>query len=197
MRTCIPNYGFVICKLACLYKICNSVDTASTTANKFYTTVSVVSEMISHYTGLYIVGFALPCIFQSPIFLPMDQRLSHGVAYLYMSRIHFLFSWPWPCLSICPPSSPQTFQWKHFPLLYHTHELPSNIYTGLLEVRMGILSKKYWCIHENLNLSYTPPPLKKFQKIPLMDPNKIHLIGEYFVIHGARVSRRVLDNPTS
>ena len=51
---------------------------------------------------------------------------------------------------------------------------------------MGICSQQYLCIDENLNLSYTPPPLKKFQTDSLMDPNQIHLKGESFDIHGAR-----------
>ena len=73
-----------------------------------------------------------------------------------------------------------------FPLLYQTHEFLSHIYTGSLEVRMGLFSKQYLFINENLNLSYTPPPLRKFQTNSLMDTYQIHLIGEYFDIYGAR-----------
>ena len=72
-----------------------------------------------------------------------------------------------------------------FPLLYQTHESLSYIYTGSLEVRMGLCSKQYLCIDEILNLSYTPPPLKKIQTNSFMDPNQIHMIGGYFDIHGA------------
>ena len=173
-------------KIACLYKIYNSVDVGSMSANMFSTAVSVVSELISQYSGLYIGGYAWTCLVQSPIFLPIYQCISHGVAYLYRLRIHFLFSWPWPCLSIFPPSSTDTFQCKHLTLLYQTHELLSHFYTGSLEVRMGLCSKQYWYIDEYLNFSYTPPPLKKFQTNSLMDPNQIHLMGESFDVHVAR-----------
>ena len=153
----------------------------------FCTDVSMVSELISRYTGLLIWGSAFTCLVQSPIFLQIDRRLSHGVSYMYRLWINLFFYWPWPCLSIYPPSSPEPVQWKHLPLLYQTtHGLLSHIYTGLLEICIGIWSQKYWCIYANLRLSYTPPPLKKFQTKFLMDPNQIHLIGEYFDTHGAR-----------
>ena len=51
---------------------------------------------------------------------------------------------------------------------------------------MGLCSQQYLCIDENLNLSYTSPPLKKFQTNYMMDANQIHLIGESFDIHEAR-----------
>ena len=51
---------------------------------------------------------------------------------------------------------------------------------------MGFCSQQYLCIDENLNLSCTPPQLKKFQTSSLMDTNQIHLIGKSFDIHGAR-----------
>ena len=116
---------------------------------------------------------------------------------MYRLQIHFLFSWPWPCLSIFPPSIPEPVQWKKLTLLYQNHELKSHIYTGLLEVRMGICSKKYWCIDGNLNLSYTPPPLKKFQTNSLMDPNQIHLKENILTFTDLFVVRRVRDDPTS
>ena len=78
-------------KIACLYKICNSVDVASKTEYMFCTAVSVVSELISHYLGLSIGGYTLNFLVKFPIFFPIDQRLSHGVAYLYRLQIHFLF----------------------------------------------------------------------------------------------------------
>ena len=152
-------------QIACLYRICNSADVAYVTENLFCTAVSVVSDIISHYLGLFIGGSALNCLFQSLIFLPIDQRLSHGVGYLYMLKIHFLFCWTWPCLSVCPPSSPEPVQWKYLALLYQTHGFPSHLYTGFLEVHMGLWSKHYWCIDEHLNLSYTPPPLKNPKQI--------------------------------
>ena len=43
-------------QISCLYKINNSVDVASVAENLFCASVSVVSELISHYPGLYIVG---------------------------------------------------------------------------------------------------------------------------------------------
>ena len=131
-------------------------------------------------------GSALPCLVQSPIILPLDQRLSCGVAYMYKLWIHFLFFRPWPCLSICPSSSTEPVQWKHLPFLYHNHGFLSHLYTGSLEVCMGLCSQQYWCIDENLSLSYNPPPLNKFQTNSLMDPNKINLIGESFEIRGTR-----------
>ena len=152
-------------KIACLYKICNSVDVASTTENLFCTSVSVVSELISHYPGLLIGWSALPCLFQSPIFFPIDQCLSYGVAYFYRLWIRFLFYWPWPFLSLCPPSIPEPVQWKHLTLIYQTHGFPSHIYIGSLEVRMVLCSQQYWYIDEIFNLSYIPPPFKKSQKI--------------------------------
>ena len=76
-------------QIACLYKIFNSVDVASATENLFCTAVSVVSDLISHYPGLLIGGSTLPCLVQSPILLPIYQRLYHVFAYLYM--LHILF----------------------------------------------------------------------------------------------------------
>ena len=49
-------------QIARLHKICNSVNVASATANMFCTAVSVVSYLISHYTGLLIGGSNLTCL---------------------------------------------------------------------------------------------------------------------------------------
>ena len=136
-----------------MHKICNSVHVSSVKENLFCTAVSVISEMISHYPLLLIGGSTSPCLVQSPIFLPIDQSLSHGVTYLYRLRIHFLFSWPWYWLSIFPPSIPDPFQCKYFPFLYQTHWFSSHLYTGLLEVHMVLCSQQYLCINENLILS--------------------------------------------
>ena len=159
-------------QIACLYKTCNLVDVDSAAENLFCTTVSLVSELISHYPGLLIGGSNFTCLVQYPIFLPIDQRLSHGVAYLYRLRIHFLFSWPWHFLSIFPPSSHEPFQWKNLPLLFQTHLFLVHIYTVFLEVRMGLCYQQYWCIDENLNLSYTHLHWRNFKQIILWIPIK-------------------------
>ena len=66
-------------QIACLYKIFNSFDVASATANMFCTAVSVVTELIKNYPRLLIGGSSLSYLVQLPIFLPIDQRLSHCV----------------------------------------------------------------------------------------------------------------------
>ena len=71
-------------QIACLYKICNSVDVASATVNMLCTTVSVVSVLISHYPGLLIGGSALPCLFYSPIFLQIYHILHPMVLIICM-----------------------------------------------------------------------------------------------------------------
>ena len=50
----------------------------------------------------------------------------------------------------------------------------------------GTLLSTILMYQQNLNFSYTPPPLKKCQKNVLMGPNIIHLMGESFDIHGSR-----------
>ena len=62
---------------------------------------------------------------------------------------------------------------------------------------MGLCSQQYLCINENLNVSYNPPPLRKFQIKYLIDSNQIHLMGEFLAFLELVVSRRVHDNTTS
>ena len=116
---------------------------------------------------------------------------------MYRLRIHLFFSWPWLCLSIYPPSSPETFQWKNLPLLYQNHASLSHLYTGSLEVRMGICSQQYWCTDENLNLSFAPPPLKKLLKTILWIPIKFIWWENLLTFMELVFSRRVRDEPTS
>ena len=50
-------------------------------------------------------------------------------------------------------------------------------YINIVGGAHGTLLSKYLCIDGNLNLSYSPPTLKKFQTNYLMDTNQIHMIG--------------------
>ena len=125
-----------------------------------------------------------PFLWQYSISLPTDQRLSHGGVYFLKFIIRFLSSLPSHFLLIYQQFSIGLVQWKHFPLLYQNHEFPSFLYTERMELHLELYFQQYWCNNENLNLSYTTSPLKKFQKNYFMDPNQIHLKIEDFDIHG-------------
>ena len=83
MSACIPNYRLFIYKYCVRVEPFNLVKVSSATAKLFCTVVSLASGMISHYPVLFIEGFTLPCLFQSPISFPTDQRLFQGATYLY------------------------------------------------------------------------------------------------------------------
>ena len=121
-------YQLWTCPLQIVYlcRTCNLFCIASATLNMLCNTVSVGSVMISHYLGLFIRGYDLTFLVQSPISIPTDQCLSHGVGCTYKWSI------PWHWLLLCTPSGHGIFQWKHFILLYQTYEYPSHIYTGYL-----------------------------------------------------------------
>ena len=150
----------------------------------FCTAMSVVSELISHYPGLLIGGFTLTCLVQAPIFLPTDHNLSHGLAYIYRLWIHFLFSWPWPCLSICPPSSPEPVEWKkiHCSIKIMDSWLISTLDRWSCAWDSALnnidVSVKNWAF-TILLLDWG-----NFKQNYLMDPNQIHLIRESFIIYG-------------
>ena len=80
----------------------------------------------------------------------------------------------------------------NLPLIYQDNESTSHLYTGQLEMLMEFCSQQYCCNDENLSFSYTSIPLNNSHINFLMDPNQIHLIGEYFASHGTHLQWEVV-----